>query len=384
MDFFNKAKEAAEKYTGGGESSNKDDKKDNDSIFTKAMDAVEKYHVKDKAVEYAQKQVAKREEEKLTPGYVEKKDKSVVDKAKEAAEDFLAKQGNKPEEPPISKRVEKPQQSRSHSSSSSSSSSSDSEKKSPLSPKRPETTPVTVQQTTPIAPPTYPPNATTGNYSVEADCSDSFNRMNLGTSHEPSRTGKYETYQEYWGQLDKGNDTQEQSNNHRQPDYNASPSYPTRMETSGSYNSQEVPSYSNRENNTSYQSGGDRRDLFGGRDNYRTDSASEGYHGRSGGERKYEGRQHTTSSDSGRYQHSEENYRRSGGDRSYEERNYPSSSESMRNQSSEDYGRSGDDAKNYPSYSRDAPTAGYGQVNNAYGARAVPGSYGSYASNDHV
>ncbi|OWY94933.1 hypothetical protein PHMEG_00035200, partial [Phytophthora megakarya] len=71
MDFFNKAKEAL-----SGDSK-KDDKKDNDSIFTKAMGAVEKYHVKDKAVEYAQKQVAKREEEKLQPGYVEKKDKSM-------------------------------------------------------------------------------------------------------------------------------------------------------------------------------------------------------------------------------------------------------------------------------------------------------------------
>ncbi|KAG1706829.1 hypothetical protein DVH05_027681 [Phytophthora capsici] len=363
MDFFNKAKEAAEKLTGGGDSSKKDEKKkDSDSIFSKAMDAVEKYHVKDKAVEYAQKQVAKREEEKLKPGYVEKKDKSVVDKAKEAAEDFLAKQGNKPEEPPVSKPVETPQKPRSRSSSSSSSSSSDREK-SPRH-KSPPATPA--QQTTPVAPPTYPPvTVNAGNHTGDADYSDSFNRMNLD-SHEPSSTGKYETYQEYWG---KRGGTQQQPNSYPQPDYNATPSYPTRMETSGSYYSQDVPIY---------QGGGDRGDLFGGRDNYRREAASEEYHDRSGGERYYEGRAHTTSSDAGRYQNSEGHYRRSGGDRSYEERSYLNSSESGRYQSSEGYGRSGND---YPSYSRDAPTSGYGQAN---GARSAPGNYGGYPSNDHV
>ncbi|KAF1790777.1 hypothetical protein GQ600_12216 [Phytophthora cactorum] len=162
MDFFNKAKE---KLTGGDDKSKKDDKKDSESIFTKAMDAVDKYHVKDKAVEYAQKQVAKREEEKHQPGYVEKKDKSIVDKAKEAAEDFLAKQGDKPKETPVSKPVE----SRSRSSSSSSSSSSDSEKKRP---KSPQNTPVVVQQ---AIPPTY-------SSSSEADINGSFGRMNLDST----------------------------------------------------------------------------------------------------------------------------------------------------------------------------------------------------------
>ncbi|KAK1940001.1 hypothetical protein P3T76_008324 [Phytophthora citrophthora] len=375
MDFFNKAKEAAEKYTGGGDSSKKDEKKkDSDSIFSKAMDAVEKYHVKDKAVEYAQKQVAKREEEKLKPGYVEKKDKSVVDKAKEAAEDFLAKQGNKSEEPPVSKPVENPQKPRSRSSSSSSSSSSGNEKREPH-PKSPQA--AIVQQTTPVAPPTTTVN--TGNYLAyhgEADCSDAFNRMNLDNSRVPSSTGKYETYQEYWGQR---GDTQRQSN---QPGYNATPSYPSQVETTSSYYSQEVPSYATRENNTTSYQGGD---LYGGSDNYRREGASQEYHERSSGERDYEGHHHTTSSSSGRHQHSEEHYRRSGGERSYDERSYPNGSEAERYQTSEGYyGRSGGDARNYPSYSRDAPASGYGEGNNAYGARSVSGSYGGYPSNDHV
>ncbi|GMF21159.1 unnamed protein product [Phytophthora fragariaefolia] len=89
MDFLNKAKQAAEKYAGDSSSSNN---KKNDLIFAKAKDAAEKYHAKEKAV-FAQKRVAKREGEKHQPGNVEKKDKSTVDKAVEAAEDFLAKQG---------------------------------------------------------------------------------------------------------------------------------------------------------------------------------------------------------------------------------------------------------------------------------------------------
>ncbi|KAG1706839.1 hypothetical protein DVH05_027691 [Phytophthora capsici] len=86
MDFLNQAKKFA-----GGNSSNHKDKK-SDSVFTKAMDAAEKYHAKEKAAEYAQKRVTKREAEKHQPGYVAK-DKSTIDKAVEAAEDFLAKQG---------------------------------------------------------------------------------------------------------------------------------------------------------------------------------------------------------------------------------------------------------------------------------------------------
>ncbi|OWZ16754.1 hypothetical protein PHMEG_0009407 [Phytophthora megakarya] len=90
MDFLNKAKQAAEKYSGGD--STKDKSKKSDSIFSKAMDAAEKYHAKEKATEYAQKRVAQREAEQHQPGYVAK-DKSTVDKAMEKAEDFLAKQG---------------------------------------------------------------------------------------------------------------------------------------------------------------------------------------------------------------------------------------------------------------------------------------------------
>ncbi|KAJ8576327.1 hypothetical protein ON010_g2886 [Phytophthora cinnamomi] len=92
MDFFNKAKQAAEKYAGGDSSSSSNNKK-SDSIFSKAKDAAEKYHAKDKAVEFAQKRVAKREDAKHEPGYVEKKDKSTVDKAVEAAEDFPGQAG---------------------------------------------------------------------------------------------------------------------------------------------------------------------------------------------------------------------------------------------------------------------------------------------------
>ncbi|TDH72225.1 hypothetical protein CCR75_009672 [Bremia lactucae] len=87
MDFLNKAVGtfSADKSTGKS--------KKKDSILNKALDAADKYHAKEKASEFAQKRVAKRESEKQTPNYVEKKDKSKIDKAVEAAEDFLAKQG---------------------------------------------------------------------------------------------------------------------------------------------------------------------------------------------------------------------------------------------------------------------------------------------------
>ncbi|KAG2528301.1 hypothetical protein BBO99_00002758 [Phytophthora kernoviae] len=91
MDFLNKAKQAAGKYGGGSSSSNTHEKKD-ESIFTKAMGAAEKYHVKEQAVKYAQKRVDERKKpENQHSG--EKKDGSMVDKARVAAEDFLAKQG---------------------------------------------------------------------------------------------------------------------------------------------------------------------------------------------------------------------------------------------------------------------------------------------------
>ncbi|RLN67703.1 hypothetical protein BBP00_00001456 [Phytophthora kernoviae] len=69
---------------------NTHEKKD-ESIFTKAMGAAEKYHVKEQAVKYAQKRVDERKKpENQHSG--EKKDGSMVDKARVAAEDFLAKQ----------------------------------------------------------------------------------------------------------------------------------------------------------------------------------------------------------------------------------------------------------------------------------------------------
>jgi hypothetical protein len=93
MDFLNKAKQAAGKYSGGDSShSSSSNNKKSDSLFSKAKDAAEKYHAKEKAAEFAQKRVATREQEKHQPGYVQK-DRSTVDKAVEAAEDFLAKQG---------------------------------------------------------------------------------------------------------------------------------------------------------------------------------------------------------------------------------------------------------------------------------------------------
>ncbi|CAH0490458.1 hypothetical protein KXD40_004871 [Peronospora effusa] len=81
MDFF---KQAAEIYNGSSSTEHKK-QSDKESLLTKAMEAAEKYHAKEKAAEFAQKRVAKRN--------VDQKDKSPVDKAVEAAEDFLAKQG---------------------------------------------------------------------------------------------------------------------------------------------------------------------------------------------------------------------------------------------------------------------------------------------------
>ncbi|KAG3067034.1 hypothetical protein PI124_g21916 [Phytophthora idaei] len=337
MDFFNKAKE---KLTGGDDKRKKDDKKDSESIFTKAMDAVDKYHVKDKAVEYAQKQVAKREEEKHQPGYVEKKDKSIVDKAKEAAEDFLAKQGDKPKETPVSKPVE----SRSRSSSSSSSSSSDSEKKRP---KSPQNTPVVVQQ---AIPPTY-------SSSSEADINGSFGRMNLDSTSTnesyPSSSSKYETYQEYWSRRGAVENTQTQPSYTEDAPFSrqqagSSPVYPSGGESSRAYyqRESEAPSYA------SYPSGGDDRNYQG---------------------RNYPG---------GQYQSSEENYHQSGGERNFGDRTYPNGADSGRYESSEEYhGQSGGQGRNYPSYSSGA-ASGYGQMGGAYEGNSMP--YRNYASNDHV
>uniref|UniRef100_M4BK05 Uncharacterized protein n=1 Tax=Hyaloperonospora arabidopsidis (strain Emoy2) TaxID=559515 RepID=M4BK05_HYAAE len=96
MDLFNKAKHAAELYAGGDTSKSHKkshkDKSGSGSVFTKAADAAEKYHAKEKVAEFAQKRVAKRDMDKQQPGYVDKKDKSAIDKAVEAAEGFLAKQ----------------------------------------------------------------------------------------------------------------------------------------------------------------------------------------------------------------------------------------------------------------------------------------------------
>ncbi|ETK91335.1 hypothetical protein L915_05051 [Phytophthora nicotianae] len=289
MDFFNKAKEA---LSGGSDSSKKDDKKDSDSIFTKAMGAVEKYQVKEKAVEYAQKQVAKREEEKHQPGYVEKKDKSIIDKAKEAAEDFLAKQGDKPKENPVSK----PAESRSRSSSSSSSSSSDSEKERLKGSQNP---PVVVQQG-------IPP-------STEANINGSFGRMNL-ESENPSSSSKYETYQEYWSRRGAVDSSE------TRPSYTQSPPlYPPGVENSSSYyqSEREALSYDDR----NYQGGNYASGQY--------QNAAEYYP--SGGERNFDDRSYPRGSDSQRYQGSEE-YGRSGG-----EGNYPSYS----NEPASGYGQMG-------------------------------------------
>jgi hypothetical protein len=212
MDFFNKAKEAIS----GGDSSSSKDKKDS-SIFSKAMEAAEKYHAKEKVAEFAQKRVAKREEEKRQPGYTEKQDKSVIDKAVQAAEDFLAKQGDKPEDNKAAKPKENVESvaGRRRSCSGSSSSSSQSEfEKCPHAARNPEQ---------PRAGASYP--------SREVDVKDSFSRMNLDSNGAPasspvyspptqtpsypsvvegypshggnsypsgSSSGRYETYQEYW------------------------------------------------------------------------------------------------------------------------------------------------------------------------------------------
>ncbi|CAI5741596.1 unnamed protein product [Peronospora destructor] len=81
MDFLRQAAEIC-----NGSSSTKHTKQsEKESFLAKAMEAADKYHAKEKAIEVAQKRVAKRN--------VDQKDKSSVDKAVEAAEDFLAKQG---------------------------------------------------------------------------------------------------------------------------------------------------------------------------------------------------------------------------------------------------------------------------------------------------
>ena len=99
MDLLNKAKQAAEMYSGGGGSSNSNStehKKPSDmgSLLTKAMEAADKYHAKEKVAEFAQKRVAQRKKTVAQPT------KSTVDKALEAAEDFLAKQGQPPSHSP--------------------------------------------------------------------------------------------------------------------------------------------------------------------------------------------------------------------------------------------------------------------------------------------
>ncbi|CAH0480033.1 unnamed protein product [Peronospora belbahrii] len=88
MDFFNKAKQAAEKYIIEDSSSSNNYKKKSDtgSLLTKAKDAAEKYHAKEKAAEYAQKRVAKRNGDN--------RDKSAVSKAMEATEDFFREAGS--------------------------------------------------------------------------------------------------------------------------------------------------------------------------------------------------------------------------------------------------------------------------------------------------
>lgn len=380
MDFFNKAKEAAEKYAGGGDSSSSktNDKKDSDSIFTKAMGAVEKYHVKEKAVEYAQKQVAKREEEKHQPGYVEKKDKSVVDKAKEAAEDFLAKQVDKPEEGQTKSKDDTKSESRSRSSSSSDSSSDEEREKDS---RNLENNSSNVNPTIPAGGASYYPTDVDRSYSGynnpgysgtggEGDINGSFSRLNLDNKDSSSASSRYETYQEYWSRQGDAEGTERHprytgdpvhpSDSRRQSNFNASSPYSSRGEGGSAYDGYErsIPSYagaSSRDNNPSVSNEGDRYGVFGG-----TAGSRDSY---------------PSGSDSGRYQSSEEYYRRSGG------------------------GDMNNDGRNYPNYSSGATTAsvGYdemgGMSSGVYGTR-VPGSssgagmpYGSYSgytSTDHV
>ncbi|KAE8997490.1 hypothetical protein PR003_g19510 [Phytophthora rubi] len=75
MGFLNKATKMAESYAGGNSCD------DNDDLT-----------VREKVIEFAQEKVAEREVEKYQPGYVEKH-KSIVEKAVEAAEGYIAKQG---------------------------------------------------------------------------------------------------------------------------------------------------------------------------------------------------------------------------------------------------------------------------------------------------
>lgn len=86
MDFINRGNQAVEGYVGSDPSSEYHNNKSK-STFTKAIDSAEKYN--NNAIEYDQDQVAKREQEKYQPSYVDKH-KSVV--GKDAAEDFLANQ----------------------------------------------------------------------------------------------------------------------------------------------------------------------------------------------------------------------------------------------------------------------------------------------------
>ncbi|KAI9916571.1 hypothetical protein PsorP6_016841 [Peronosclerospora sorghi] len=199
MDFLNKAKEAAEKYAGGEQSNKNSNQAHNDSFLTKALDAVEKYHVKEKAVEFAQKEVAKREEEKRRPGYVETKDKSVVEKAIEAAEDFLAKQGDKMGEigtKTKTKTKDKDKKSEHRD--------DKHEKRSPSSPQDhcykndPNLSAPKIEEPS-MCPPRY--NETGYSGTNNGDFNASFERMNLDKNDAQVSGGnkpRYETYQEYW------------------------------------------------------------------------------------------------------------------------------------------------------------------------------------------
>ncbi|GMF39186.1 unnamed protein product [Phytophthora lilii] len=79
MGLLNKAKEALESFASGDSNRNE-------------YDANGSGGAREKVIEFAQKKVAERELEKNDPGYVDKH-KSIVKKAVDAAEDFIAKQG---------------------------------------------------------------------------------------------------------------------------------------------------------------------------------------------------------------------------------------------------------------------------------------------------
>ena len=99
MDFLSKAKRAAEQYAGGDASHSHRQTAHpkgkatagGGSVVAQAAQAAEKYHAKEKIVEFVQQRGAKHDPQEQS-GDGAKKDKSAIEKAVEKAEGFLAKQ----------------------------------------------------------------------------------------------------------------------------------------------------------------------------------------------------------------------------------------------------------------------------------------------------